>query len=857
MLKHVVGLAEVEATLLGGELAVANIDPRREVIFGAAQELFEELVEERIIPLIQQHIVRVASSFGKDSTLLLAIMVEGHRRARARGLPVVGPLIVTYGDTRIESPVMSAYAMRQMRLLESYLDREGVEHRLICAAPQDRYSWPVMYCGGLKLLTVGASESADCSIVLKQDPLKRVERELAQEFPGIVTATGVRLDESTNRAQSIRELGLDKGLVVIHGSNRDVAPIVDLSTADLWLLLRCMGEGAHREYGNHLPYWDSSTFYLRRMYDDQDESQCPITGSSSLVSKTGCGGSSLRGGCALCTVVNNDKQAESLTDLPQFPQLANLLAIRNWLSRNFYNMSYRRFIARKPTDDGFLKLQANTFNEAWMTSVLRWLLQADRDEQQRAADFSQRLLTGEWISDKGVQAIMTDAKLTPAQRVEWLRWYLEDMANPTFELVTPTQLLMIDAIWSRDGYRLAPFAALAIWKEVYHQGVSVPYPDLDGERYKESIPAPVYLPIGHDPELRSLADIEATGVFDRYLVDLESLSFGSCGGATKRVRREVITPAIQYGDERGAQFSGWFGDTVTVANVVQADSGECGYTIDEEAALWITGPMLDDYLGDQHELERRSGIALRRLISEGVLRLSVQAMRNSARMMARAELYERAGMSTLEDGNPVLLAQCIPQSEYEKQLVANPSSDNKAMPSCLSWNTPINVQWADLETAVEAVLNLHLSLEFRRSVVAFTLSQMGSAWQFDGVQYRELQQVIAQQVQSIQRLFSKPERLLALLPANATLQKGRSREQNMRLRQLQQRALHVLHQHRTEALAALDATLGEWGETVEEGINPVFVARGGMGFMKDVVQARAYVAHLQLLYGYSRLAKAC
>ncbi|MNY16785.1 hypothetical protein D3C86_1500690 [compost metagenome] len=58
-------------------------------------------------------------------------------------------------------------------------------------------------------------------------------------------------------------------------------------------------------------------------------------------------------------------------------------------------------------------------------------------------------------------------------------------------------------------------------------------------------------------------------------------------------------------------------------------------------------------------------------------------------------------------------------------------------------------------------------------------------------------------------------------------------------------------------MAALDATLGEWGETVEEGINPVFVAKGGMGFMKDVAQARAYVAHLQLLYGYSRLAKAC
>ncbi len=137
-----------------------------------------------------------------------------------------------------------------------------------------------------------------------------------------------------------------------------------------------------------------------------------------------------------------------------------------------------------------------------------------------------------------------------------------------------------------------------------------------------------------------------------------------------------------------------------------------------------------------------------------------------------------------------------------------------------------NVQWEDLETTVEAVLKLHLSLEYRRFVVAFTLSQMGVAWQFDGVQYRELQQVIAQQVQAIQLLFSKPERLLSLLPASATLHKGRSREQNLRLRQLQQRALSALHLHRTEALAALDAGVIERADTMEEGLNPVFVAKG-------------------------------
>lgn len=160
-------------------------------------------------------------------------------------------------------------------------------------------------------------------------------------------------------------------MVVGADGSRNVAPIVDLSTPEVWLLLRCMGVGAKREYGDHLPHWDSSTAYLRRLYSDQDESNCPISGSSVLPTRGGCGGSSLRSGCALCTVVNSDKQAESLTDLPQYPQLRNLLAVRNWLSNNFANMQYRRFLARKPSADGYLKLQANTMNEVWMVKVLR------------------------------------------------------------------------------------------------------------------------------------------------------------------------------------------------------------------------------------------------------------------------------------------------------------------------------------------------------------------------------------------------------------------------------------------------------------------------------------------------------
>ena len=45
-------------------------------------------------------------------------------------------------------------------------------------------------------------------------------------------------------------------------------------------------------------------------------------------------------------------------------------------------------------------------------------------------------------------------------------------------------------------------------------------------------------------------------------------------------------------------------------------------------------------------------------------------------------------------------------------------------------------------------------------------------------------------------------------------------------------------------------------EAIEAGLNPVFVAGGGMGFIKDVAQARAYVERLTRLHSHTRLPKA-
>ena len=106
---------------------------------------------------------------------------------------------------------------------------------------------------------------------------------------------------------------------------------------------------------------------------------------------------------------------------------------------------------------------------------------------------------------------------------------------------------------------------------------------------------------------------------------------------------------------------------------LKAHAEDINYEVAEERErlLWQIG-----------ELDKRSNVALRRLISEGVLRLSVQAQRNTARLMARADMYESAGMSRLEDGDPVFLADCISQAEYERQVASstNSTKDNEPAP---------------------------------------------------------------------------------------------------------------------------------------------------------------------------------
>ncbi|MND26350.1 hypothetical protein D3C80_167970 [compost metagenome] len=847
------GLAELLAELrqegTQDPLAVVSIHPMKAMAFAAAKERFEQLVA-RVQPVLLAHPCRIAVSFGKDSMLTLAIFVEAYRQLLKAGQAPCAPLLITRADTGIESPVMNMFARRQVSLLNAYLDQEQIPHEIHEATPPDRYSWSVMYLSGLKLITVGASKYADCSAILKVEPLQKVEATLAKRFAGnrIVTVTGVRLSESADRAESIRKYGLDKG-VLVEGEDRslDFAPIVDLDTDEVWMLLRCMGESARREYGSCLPFWDASTWYLQKLYGDQADN-CPITASGAMSGgRSGGCSSSLRSGCALCTVVNSDKQAESLSDLPQYPQLANLLAIRNWMSHHFFNMQYRRFIGRKPDEHGYVALHPNTMNERWMTSMLRWCLQADRDEALRAEAFQNALLSDAWRQDTGVMAILndTDSRMTRAHKAEWLENYVLEMQQPTFQIVTPTQLLMIDAFWSRDGYDIAPFAALKTYHEVYHLGESVAYPTVTGSRYTNSIPASRYVHIERDPELRELAEIDRSQIFASYMADLTALDFAPQGCGTVRKMRMFETQPVRYGDKTGAVFSVWSGEWDEVPAITPTDEDDaCGYVIDEEAASFILNEAIGDYvrLHDQFYhgesgLAHRANVTLRRLLSEGVLRLSDNAKRHTARLMARADIYHRHGLTFMADcEDPAMVARTLSEGDYQTAVAL--LKPEMVVTSELVAPT-MHEQLQDLAIALLQIRKLYKNLAQRRALGMVTLQQMGRQFTFDGVAYAAVTDHYGIQLSALRQLCRSPRNLLTLLPVNATL-----RSEGMSLAvedHLQQACQQLVAEFNTVLQAGwrviADTLKGERHGAKEM---TLFFVNNRMGFMQDPQAAWQY-----------------
>lgn len=241
--------------------------------------------------------VAVAYSGGKDSTALLIVVAE----IIARGFTDRVKLRVVFSDTKLELPPLVESAFAVLNHFRKFCDEKGIEHIIhLTERPLEQSFWVLMLGKGYPPPN---RYFRWCTDRLKVQPPRDVFRTLPK---GAALFTGVRADESANRARTLKkgcsadgECGLERWTDPKNQEGlRFFAPMIDWRTCKVW---------------DFLNFWAKADGW-------------PV---EQLAKTYGTGAT--RFGCWTCTLVNEDKALMQVTQLDEWQHLKPLADFRTTL----------------------------------------------------------------------------------------------------------------------------------------------------------------------------------------------------------------------------------------------------------------------------------------------------------------------------------------------------------------------------------------------------------------------------------------------------------------------------------------------------------------------------------------------
>lgn len=274
----------------------------------------------------------IGYSGGKDSTLLLQLAFEmlldlapGDRKR---------PVHVLSNDTLVESPLISTYVDRMLDRVRHAAESLRVPMTVAKTTPAlDQTFWVNLIGRGYP----SPNRSFRwCTDRMKIQPTSNYIRTQVDANGQVILLLGVRRDESSRRAQSVRKYDSPDGSRLNpHNELKGCLvyrPIVDLLTTEVWEILM-----------QRPPPWGGSNRELITLYRNAQGGECPLVLDKS--DAPSCGTSSSRFGCWTCTVVEKDKSAEGFIEAG-FDHLEPLLDFRDWLAQ-IRNDRERRTVERR------------------------------------------------------------------------------------------------------------------------------------------------------------------------------------------------------------------------------------------------------------------------------------------------------------------------------------------------------------------------------------------------------------------------------------------------------------------------------------------------------------------------------
>jgi DNA sulfur modification protein DndC len=234
----------------------------------------------------------VAYSGGKDSTLVLQLVME---LLLELGPQARKPVYVLSSDTRVEAPNVSEYVMESMGRIENAARARNLNLYTQLVFPEiEEGFWA-------KLIGKGYPPPSRwfrwCTSNMKIKPSRRAIDNIVAKEGSVILLLGSRLDESSQRAQSIQSFKNNERKLNPHHEIPDAMvfkPIVSWATDDVWEYL-----------SSNPPAWGGSHEKIIHLYRQANGGECPVVLDLETPS---CGGS--RFGCWTCTVVKQDKSME-------------------------------------------------------------------------------------------------------------------------------------------------------------------------------------------------------------------------------------------------------------------------------------------------------------------------------------------------------------------------------------------------------------------------------------------------------------------------------------------------------------------------------------------------------------------
>lgn len=303
----------------------------------------------------------IGFSGGKDSTMLLQTVWNA--LGKIEPILLTRRIYVVCNDTLVENPRIVKFISKTLKKVQKAAIEQQIPLIVEETIPKlDDSFW-------VRLIGLGYPAPSNfyrwCTERLKINPTTRLITEKIAENGEAIILLGTRIDESSNRAKSMKKHEISGQRLRRHPlPNAFVyAPLKDITTNEVWQYLNQVA-----------PPWGGNHKELVTLYRNANAGDCPLVIDDTTPS---CGNS--RFGCWVCTVVNKDKSMEGLIENGE-EWMQPLADIRNFLVETRDNPE--KYRSKNRRDGTYHETRWGPYLPETRVEILRRVLKAQKGIEQ-------------------------------------------------------------------------------------------------------------------------------------------------------------------------------------------------------------------------------------------------------------------------------------------------------------------------------------------------------------------------------------------------------------------------------------------------------------------------------------------